>query len=41
MDGRVVLHHRLHSQVPSGLMFHKSEKLAINTSSDGRSTVVV
>ena len=41
MDGRVVVHHRLHAQVPSGLIFHKSEKLAINKSSDGRSAVVL
>jgi hypothetical protein len=41
MVGHVVVHHRLHAQVPSGLMFHKSEKLAINKSSDGRSAVVL
>ena len=38
---RVIVHHALHAQLPFGLMFQKSEKLAINKSSDGRSAVVL
>jgi hypothetical protein len=30
MDARVVVHTSAGAQVPSGLMLHKSEKLAIN-----------
>ena len=41
MDARVVVHTSAGAQVPSGLMLHKSEKLAINKSSDGRSAVVL
>ena len=40
-DGRVIVRQRLHAPLPSGLMFHKAEKLAINKSSDGRSAVVL
>jgi hypothetical protein len=41
MDRRDVVHTSAGAQVPSGLMLHKSEKLAINKSSDGRRSIVI
>jgi hypothetical protein len=41
MYRRDVVHTSAGAQVPSGLMLHKSEKLAINKSSDGPSAVVL